>query len=244
MPAVFTHGKSNRLFLNQYHISDYFRGSAITNSREALDSTSYGDDDRAFTPGHDDATWSAEGFFRKSTGESLFNAFKGAMQAAAILTQCPAGTALGAPAAIMQGNITAIDVPTSTTELIGLSVELQASGGARWGVVTHPDQAETAAATPTDVASTIDNAASTATGYTASFHVRSISGAGLTIRLRIMHSADNVTYAMLAQADFTGQGAALVKGAGTVNRYLRDSRQIAAGTLTSVQYLAALARQQ
>jgi hypothetical protein len=176
-----------------------------------------------------------------AAGTSLRSCVQAA-RSGAIYTETPFGSGTkGLPAEIFYGYADSQLFPSSVDGITGLDWTLVGAQLQEFGVVLHPYGAETAAGSA-PAGQEIDNGDDSDGGFLYSVHVTARAPAGIVVRLRLMHSTDNVTYTQAAAADFSSAGAALVQGTGTLNRYVRWNVVTISGSLSSITFISAVAR--
>lgn len=229
-------GTASRVWLNSARISDRIREIGGSDSFVMHDTTVLEDGAVARSPGLQDVERTIKGFWQ---GNGAGIALKDLIEAAklgAIFSEAPAGAiSVGQPYMFMSGYVDSSHVPVSSTDVIGIEGSIKGSGGGYMGRVLRPDVAFTS----TGASASLNDGALSTAGWAFGGHVTALTGTGgIVLRIRLMHSTDNTTFTIASFVDVTGPGAFLLIGSGTLNRYVRDTVSVQAGTLTSAQYVS------
>ena len=162
---------------------------------------------------------------------------------AGVLTYSPgAGAAIGDPCRMAPITSTAYAETAPVGGIVGLSWTANAEGAVAFGNILHP----LATDTNTTTGATRDDAAATATGWTAHLHVTAISSGSWTIKLQ--DSADNSSWADVTGASFAALTAAgsqrLTSASGTtaLRRYVRYVATVTGGSTPTITFALAYAR--
>jgi len=146
----------------------------------------------------------------------------------------------GLTAYLLQAKTTSYEVSSPVDDVVSVSFDVQADGGADNGLLL----VDLAAVTATGNGTSRDNAASTANGGLAQLHVTANTMDNNTV-FKVQHSADNstfadlVTFATVATTIKTSERVAVASGT-TVNRYLRANYTVSGSG--SVTFTIAFAR--
>ena len=235
-------GTLAKVYLNGRDISTYLRSAGSAGNRDMLDSTTLGLNDRAFTPGLRNATFTGEGFF-DGAEDAIDKVLADAMNApASVLTYLPYGDALGNRGIGIDGDESGYDIASPVDGLVTTTLNVQSSVGNEPVRVLHALGAETATGNGTGV----DESASSANGGAGYLQVTAMdrTTGDETLDVAVQHSADNVTFVDLiafAQVASATPQAQRVAVTGTVNRYVR-ARHVLAGTTPSASYSLAFHR--
>jgi hypothetical protein len=240
MPT-FRHGKRTVILMDGTNMSPYLNDSTTANELEALETTTYGSDDKTYIVGLGDGTLQMGGLFdgAASASDGVLSGSVFAVEDVA-LTVMWDGAALGSRAAVIPaGQLTSYEVSSPVADVVSISAAVQADGGVQRGVVLASLSAIAASASATSV----DNGAASANGATATLHVTANNRDG-TATVKVQHSSDDnvwvdfITFDAVSASTTDGQGASAT---GTVNRYLRAINTLA-GSSGSVTYTVAAAR--
>lgn len=234
---AFAHSKASRVLLNATHQSGQISGYSVAGARAYGECTTLLDEGGKYVPGLRSGSLSVQGRFNSDAGalDEVFQAVIGTDNGA-LWTVCPAGYALGSPCFIVASDPSGYAVDASVSDVVGLTIEATPDDGVDRGVVLHALGAETADGDGTSV----DGAASSASGGVASLHVTAFTGLTSAV-IKIQDSSDDSTFAdLITFTSVTGTTFERSTVAGTVDRYLRVSVDVTGtGSLT---FLAAFAR--
>jgi hypothetical protein len=207
---------------------------------EALDSTTFGATAKAYIPGLEDATLSAEGLFDGAAG-AVDAVFQAALRghAPVVWNWLPSGDIDGNFGYGFLALETNYEIEAPVDDLVSVSVEAQSNVGLERVQVLAPLAARTASGNGTSH----DNGAATSKGGVGYLQVTAASGTSPSLTVRIQHSADGVTWAdlIIFTAVTAGNNAQRIAVAGTVNRYVRAAWMIS-GTGPSFTFFAAFGR--
>lgn len=234
MPT-FTHGKQARLYAGLLNLSPYFHTAGASGSVDTAETSVFGDDDKSYVVGLDDATISGEGYFDQDAAGAgtMLNTNLGSA------TKTPwslylAGDAIGNRGVGVLADTTSFEPGADLGEVVGFSFEAQSSVGLERLVSHIAFGTRSAAGTTT----TVDNAGSSVYGGAAYLHVNSLTG---SMAVRIEHSTDDSSYSTLVNfGTITAPIGTRVTVAGTVNRYTRLVHTPA--TTGTMAFVAGLAR--
>lgn len=241
MPT-FRHGRNAKVAVNAYDLSAYFKEAAVKRTMEPVDVTTFSNNSKVYIPGMMDGGLSFSGFFDGDVlaVDALLAA---ALQAGTddLVTFAPEGFAIGRNTYVAQAQETSYDVSAPVADAVAISAEFQSNLGVWSGESLHDLAAESASTNSTSV----DNGASTTYGGVAVLHVTANTRSANTT-IKVEHSSDNSSFAALATFTViptnttTSQRIAVASGT-TVNRYLRASSTLTAGT-GSITYTVSFAR--
>ena len=234
MAAV--HGKGTSVLVDEFDLSAYFNQVNASRQIQAVNTTTFGNDDKNYIAGVESGSMSIQGLWdgSASAADEVLDA---AIAAESVVTVCIDGyDTIGNKAVMMKGENVSYQIRSTTTDAVRIVAGGTADGGVRTsGVVLQPLEAET---TTVDNAS-YDSGASSANGGMGHLHVTAFSGTNGTLALE--HSANDSTWATLIEFDtVSAVGAQHKLATGTVNRYLRFA--ITADNFTSLTCSAAFAR--
>ena len=231
MPT-FIHGKSSGVLLNQFDLSAYFNSVDTSQSIDTAEITGFGSSAKAYIPGLNDATLSLSGMYSQDAtvgSDVVLSTILGSATTPIITVPMETG-AIGKRAIVAKAHETSYSISTPVGDVVSVTADFNASTdatsnvtyGMRTGVMLTAGAsiAYNALAALTSV----DNAASSASGGFANLHVTANSIAGGTTTIKVQHSTDNstwadlITFTAVSASTTTSQQSAV---SGTVNRYLR-----------------------
>lgn len=228
----FSAGTNAIVLLNGRNISTYLRSASTSGSRDMLDSTTLGLNDRAFVGGLRSSTFVAEGFFEGSV-DAIDDLLAQALGASdpTILTYLPYGDGLGNRGKGIDGDVSGYDIASPVDGLVTINLNVQSSVGSEPVVVLHPLGTETTSGNGAGV----DQTAASADGGAGYLQVTAMdrTTGDETLVVKVQHSADNITFVdLITFVSPTAPGGQRVAVTGTVNRYVR-ANHTAGGTTPS-----------
>lgn len=234
---AFAHSKDSRVFANEHHVSASLNGWTVTHQRDYGETTTIADSGGKFVPGLMTGALALRGLSDTTT-----LALQDEIQAAVdtdnglLLTVCPYGYAIGAPALFAPVDVTDYAIDASVSDAVGFSLGTTPDATVDAGIVLHALGAETGDAN----AASQDNAASSASGGAAVLHVTAYSGLTDAV-IKVQHSTDDSVWAdLITFTTVTATTSEFATVTGTVNRYVRATVDVT-GT-GSVTYAVAFAR--
>ena len=237
----FRHGKNSAVLVDKYNISSYLNEVSSSQSIETADTSTFGTNAKTYLAGQNDATISFSGLYDGAVNAiaEIFEAIIDNDSTPPITIAADGGLVVGNKAVLAQAKQTSYEVSAPVSDVVSLSGEFQVTGGMRGGVLLAAATSHSA----TTNGSSVDGGASTALGARANLHVTANTRTDTTV-IKVQHSADNSTWADLIT--FTTVGATTLTSqtstaTGTINRYLRATTTIAAGT-GSITYTISLSR--
>lgn len=235
MPT-FTHGKDTKVFANGYDLSTFLSSVSVSGEADTAETSTLGTTAKTYIAGLRDATITADGFFSSEVGGSD-ERLAAQLGTSVVFTVVLSADAVGAHGYGMTAIETSYEAGAEIGGATAVSMEGQSTVGQEAIRVLNALSAVTATGTGTSV----DNLASTTSGFAAYLHVTAASGTTPNMVAKVQHSADNSTWADLAT--FTAVTAAnayqRVAGTGTVNRYLRAQYTITGTTPSFTFHLSA-----
>lgn len=237
----FSHGKSTAIYLGAFNLSPYLNSVDLSSEADTADTTTFAATWKSSLLGPAGGSVEFGGFYdpAEASVPTLFNTLL-----PGVLTYCPAGGAtIGTRARLVSaleinyaesvpvGGVVAIKGSFETIDIIG------------FGDVLHP----LAKDTDTTVGAEKDDAAATATGWTAHLHVTAVTAGTWTVKLEDA-AASGGPYADVAGGAFTGVTAGasqrLQSAAGAaLRRYIRYTATRAGGAATDgITFVLAYAR--
>lgn len=237
----FRHGKNSAVLVDKYNISSYLNEVSSSQSIETADTSTFGTNAKTYIAGQNDATISFSGLYDGATNAiaEIFESIIDNDSTPPITIAADGGLTVGNKAVLAQAKQTSYEVSAPVSDVVSLSGEFQVTGGMRGGVLLAAATAHSA----TTNGSSVDGGASTALGARANLHVTANTRTDTTV-IKVQHSADNSTWADLITFTTVATGTTVSQTAtasGTVNRYLRATTTIAAGT-GSITYTLSLSR--
>jgi len=234
MAAV--HGKGSAVLFDENDLSSFFNQYNTSRQIQAVNTTTFGNDDKNYIAGVEGGTISVQGLFDGDTG-AVDAVLDGSIASEAIITLCPQGYAtIGNKAVMAKGEHVSYQIRSTTTDAVRITAGGTVDGGVRTGgVILQPLEAETT----TTNNSSHDSSASSANGGVGHLHVTAFSGTNGVVK--IQHSANDSTWAdLITFSTVTGTTAERSLVTGTVNRYLRFA--ITTDNFTSMTVFASFAR--
>lgn len=230
----FVHGKGAAVLVAEYDLSAFLNNFDAAATADTAEVTAFGGTAKAYVAGLKDATISFSGFF-DGAASAVDEVLAAALANARTFTLAAAGAgAIGNRALLAQAFETGYTVTAPVADAVTISAETQVNGGIASGIIL----ADLIARTATGNTTANDNAASSANGAVAHFHLTAFTGTDITVK--VQHSADNSTWVdLITFAQLTAAGSERATATGTVNRYLRVN---IAGTFTSATFAVAIAR--
>lgn len=238
---AFIHGKSAALIHGAYNLSSFLNDATVGQDVETAETTAFGASAKSYIVGLKDAALSASGMFDGDANavDEVLAASIGSDTLSPVLL-APASNTAGNRCYILQAKTTSYEVSSPVGDVVSVSYDAQADGGADDGVILVAANARTATGNDTSV----DNTTSTSNGGVAQLHVTANTMNNTTV-FKVQHSSDNstfvdlVTFTTVASTTKTSERST-VAAATTVNRYLRVSTTCnGSGSIT---YTTAFAR--
>ena len=243
MAPTFRHGRSTKVFIDNYDMSVILNSASFDASVDTPESTPFGSDDRQYVVGQRDATLTFEGMVDVSTDQldGHFDTQLGATTNS-IITWTPAGASVGARAEMAEGIQTARGVTSPISGVVAASVDYQATNGPKFGLCLTSTAAQ---ATATTWASAQDGSTQSTKGGVAFLHVLEghTTGAGDDIVVAVQDSSNDVAFADLISftVNTTGTGSVTrTTVAGNIHEYVRA--RVTSQSSTSITYVLAFAR--
>jgi hypothetical protein len=238
---AFVLGNTSRLFVNKAAVTTTIAGYTASHARSYSEVTAMANPGgAAFVPGLMNGSLALRGP-QDSIGQSLHNLIEAAkgVDNSFLATVCPDGTALGAFAMTILGDISDHAIDAQNADAVGFTATAGADESVDMGFLVHGYTAETATANGTSV----DRGAASANGGVVVLHLPVFTGL-TSATIKVQDSADNTTFADLAGAAFTAATAIasqrLFLAQGTaIRRYVRTVTTVV-GT-GSATFLVALA---
>lgn len=225
----FRHGKLTEVVLHNFIASPYLKSASTNKSIEVADTSGFGQHAKTYITGQNDGSLSLGGMF-DGTPDAIDAVFH---QLTTVEAPYPAilfydsGIHVGRGCRMAQVRQTSYDMESPVSDVVSLSVELQADRGLRNGfcLVDRP------ALTASKQYPGVDWGYSTERGGRAYISVPQ-NDRSTAVTLRVQHSADNAVWVDLS-SQVIGAGAKasyILESEGTVNRYIRANVELAAGT--------------
>ena len=233
MPT-FVHGKSSKVYLDEFEMSGYLNSTDVSYDQDTAETTVYGATSRAYIPSQASGTLSFGGLYDAVTGagssDKEFEAILGSTTTPLLTVAIDSGT-IGNRAIIARANETSYTISSPVADVNSVTADFQCAAGAS---IAHSALGNL---------SSVDNAASSASGGAGLLHVPTNTVNGNTT-IKIQHSADNASFADLISFTAVGSSAKtsqLSAVTGTVNRYLRVTASTA-GSSGSITFMVSFAR--
>jgi hypothetical protein len=230
------HGKSTSVLFDEFDLSGFFNQSNGSRQIQAVNTTTFGNDDKVYIAGVESGSISVQGIY-DGADDQVDEILDASIGSEAIVTVCPQGAGvLGNRALMMKAEHASYQIRSTANDAVRIVAGGTADGGVRTaGEVLQPLEAETTTFNGTSV----DSGASSAVGGVGHLHVTAFSGTSGTVEIE--HSANDSTFAnLIVFSNVTAVGAQRSTVTGTVNQYLRFA--ISADTFTSMTVFAAFAR--
>jgi hypothetical protein len=215
-----SHGRSADVFGNGYVLSSYLNSCAVSGSREAAETTTFGKNSKTYIPGLKDTSWSIEGLYDgdiDAIDQILWAALENGTTG--LFSYFPMGEgALGRLAYTMDTIESSYEITTDVGDVAQISAELAAGEFGRFyrGRVLSPMSVKAAGGN----SSSIDNTAQTTNGGALVVHATAAS----TLVVKLQDSADNSTFADVAGGTISissGRSSQRLVLSGTIRRYTR-----------------------
>jgi hypothetical protein len=191
--VAFKHGSKAAVWYGGYDLTAYFHTAELTATSETADTTTYGSTWRTFLPGVVSAEYSLEGLY-----DPAETAIQAALASAGnVLTIMPAGTTIGDAARLVPVITSEYGISDAIDSAVGISWGVTANDALAFGQVLHAFTEDTNTTTGAEK----DDAAATATGWTANLHVSLVDGGSWVIKLQ--DAAVSNTYSDVTGGSFT-----------------------------------------
>jgi hypothetical protein len=237
---AFRHAKNTALWYNGANLTTYLNEASVSQDVETAETTTFGSDAKTYITGLTDGTLSGSGMFDGTAG-AVDDTLAGVIGAAAadIVTLAPDGPVAGRRAYSLLARETSYEVSSPVSDVVSISLEVQADGGVDRGILLAANSAVSTAGQ----SASQDQDAATSNGGTAYLHVTANTRDGAST-FKVQHSSDNSTFVDLAtftsvSASATGGQAVAITG--SVYRYVR-SDHAPGGATGTVTHTIALAR--
>lgn len=232
---AFVHGKGAAILVSDVALTGYLNQLSASRNAQAVNVTTFGNDQRQFIAGIEDGTITLSGLFDAAGSDTEFD---GALAAAAgsPVTVGVAGFTIGNTVTLCNADEVSYQIRAVNNDAVRLDASFQADGPIRNGVALHDLEAETS----TGNFASVDNSTSTAFGAVGSLHVTAFNGTDATIK--ITDSTDDAIFSdLITFTQATGTTSETASATGTVNRYARVELS---GTFTSITFAVGFARLQ
>jgi len=214
--------KDTIVYMAQYDITTYTTEAGLTGSRNLHEATTFGSAGATFHPGTETPTLSWSGLYDDGTSgsEVIVNALKGA-SAESVVSYYPGTDAIGKLSMASGGAWIGEDpsVDASVGSLVAMSASIN------MGLVTRSKSTGTKSTVTASTSGTsIDDAASSASGGDWVYHVFAFTASGGNARWQVVlqHSANNSSWSDVSSVNVSAVGAAKNSFTGTLNRYVRQ----------------------
>lgn len=200
MPS-FEHGRNTAVFLDGLNLSPYLTATDFSIDLDTADTTTYGSTWKSSIAGTIGAKVDFGGYY--DPAQTAFESLAG-VDPAAVLTYCPGdNTAIGDKARMLSVQETSWMQSSPVGGVVAVKLSVLGSGVvAAEGSLLHPLGEDTNTTTGAER----DDAAATATGWTAHLHVTAVDGGSWVIKLQ--DAAVSNTYSDVTGGAFTAKTAA------------------------------------
>jgi hypothetical protein len=214
--------KDTIIYMAQYDITTYTTEAGLTGSRNLHEATTFGSAGATFHPGTETPTLSWSGLYDDGTSgsEVIVNALKGA-SSESVISYYPGTDAIGklsmASGGAWIGEDPAVDASVGSLVAMSASINM--------GLVARSKSTGTkSTVTATTAGTSIDDAASSASGGDWVYHVFAFTASGGNARWQVVlqHSANNSSWSDVSSINVSAVGAAKTAFTGTLNRYVRQ----------------------
>lgn len=237
---AFSHGKDTRVIFNGLNLSQQLREASVSVTVDTPETTTFGSTAKSYVVGVPDSRVELSGLFTNNEGGVGFDAasqFEAALGGASpyLLTLCPAGFGLGAPAKTISVLEAQYQVGTTISDVASIQSSFQGTGRIYSGVSLGDFW--TSGFTATTTGSTLDNTVATAGGAACVLQMSNFRNAAVTVTVE--HSTDNSSWATLATfaavnaMSVSSQTVLVGAAASTPRRYVRALLTCSAGTGTA-----------
>lgn len=241
------HGKSTRVLVDAYDLSQAIDSSDLSQEIQASETTGYRPtgDARTYIPGLENGSVSFGGYYEADpspgSADKLDDVIDAALgdDAGQVISHAIEDFTIGNRVRLLKAKHTSYQKTSPFDGAVKVSGQAQADGPMDGGVSLHALEAETS----TGEGSAVDNAASSANGAVGHIHVTARAGTSPTLAAKIRHSVDDAVYADLITFTSIGDavGSERLAVTGTVNRYVKAEWTIG-GTSPSYTFAIAFAR--
>ena len=228
----FLHGKGAGVFVADFDLSGDLTQYNFTKTRQLVNVTTFGNDDKVFLAGLGEGRISGQGVWNPTLSDVEIVALDGVET---VITASPtAAGAIGDRAHMVNGFLDSFQPRAPVNDAVRFSSGFMASAGAYTGVILHENAQESG----TGNHASVNQTAQSANGATAFLHVTQFDGTNATVTIE--DSANDSTFASLvAFSQATGVTSEKVTVAGTVEQYVRVALT---GTFTTITFVVSFAR--
>jgi hypothetical protein len=233
---AFQHGSATTVLFDEYDLSSYFNQFSANRSRQAVDTTTFGNDDHTYIAGVESGSISVQGVWDGSAS-AIDVVLDSTIAADSIISVSPQGfDTIGNSVVMVKGLNVGYQIRGTATDAVRLTAGGTADGGVRVdGVVLQDLSAETT----TFNGSSVDNGSDSSFGGVGHIHVTAFSGTNATVK--IQDSANDADWAdLITFTSITGTGTERKTVSGTVDEYLRFA--ITTDNFTSMTIACCFAR--
>jgi hypothetical protein len=233
--ATFHHGKSTGVLFDEFDLSAYFNQVNATRAIQAVNTTTFGRDDKVYIAGIEEGSISIQGLWDGSA-DVVDEELDAAIGAESVITVAPQGLAtVGNRTIMLKGENVSYQIRGTVTDAVRIVAGGTADGGVRFGVLLQPLEAETTTFDGTSV----NNGASSAFGGVGHIHVTAFSGTNATVK--IQDSPNDSAWAdLITFTSITGVVTERLSVSGTVDQYVRFA--ITTDNFTSMTIACSFAR--
>lgn len=239
---MFVHGSKAKVYGSGVDLSPYLKSAGPSGEIDTADTSALGSVDKTFIQGLLGGDFSLDGMFDASATSPQTDASKiedvlrnvlGVSDL--VITHAIQGDSFGAPAYIVQGVESGVEVSSPVTDVVSISGAITADVGLNRGLILQPAGNVAVGGNTASIDNGAGPPAFTSKGGIGGLQVFAISGAGAnTLTVKVQHSVDNSVWVDLVTftAQTAGEKAQTVRLADTaqVNRYVRGLWTLSAGT--------------
>lgn len=226
MATTAIHGRNAQIFLNEFDFSRQLKNYEAGRAAGELECTTFNATAREYVADFDDGTISLSGYYESDPVD--LDTFNDEAQSVLnsstpnVLTIAPeAATTLSNRALLQTAVETSVSIEDIATGLIMTNASFR--GDVAHGLILAPYTTYSATGNGTSV----DNAASSASGGVAHLHITAKTGTSPTAAFKVQHSTDNSTWVdLITFTSATGATSERIEASGTVRRYLRVVRTL------------------
>jgi hypothetical protein len=248
MPT-FRHGKTTRLFFDQYDLSSMFRSAGVAVPVDVAETSAFGTQAKTYVTGMKGGTISSEGMFSGGAGEVdvVLAGILGAEAKSNLIVAQDGGATLGRRCWMGQVTGTNYQVSSPVSDIVSVTADFQVDSGVDFGYLLHGATQETATVNSTSVDW---GAASTTSVGGALFMCMYANNrdAGSAI-VKLMDSADNSAFADVTGGAFSSVGFGALSTqriqlltSTSVRRYTRSTITVTGGTTGGYTFIFGFAK--
>ena len=248
------HGKDSAVLFDGFDLTAYFNSVDTSANLETAETTAFGNSAKTYLPGLSDGSVSLAGMWDAGTGSS-----DAVLEDALAATTTPVvsihmgGPAIGSSAIITRADEVDYSISSPIADVAQISASLTCTAendtDQTLALSSSAVQLTTGAAAAVSgfpaAGASVDNAASSALGGMAVFHITQNSGNGTNYLCKVQHSANDSSWADLITFSVVEDavlGSGFATCSGTVNRYTRAIISTTGGSSGTITYTVNFAR--